>query len=101
MVNYNDHDFQAYDIVYDDSQYAPTPGYSGRRPAFRSDRDSMSCFSEDGVEDQSQLDAEIPRLLQLPEWYIGLSTDEIPASCIQYTIEWKVMNHLQYRLQNV
>lgn len=89
--NYNDHDFQAYDILENDSQYAPTPGYSGRTPASRSDRDSPSCYSEDGVEDQSQHDPETPRLLQLPEWHMGMSTDELPASCIQYTIEWKVM----------
>jgi hypothetical protein len=68
----NDPDFQPHDLEHgdQDSQYGPTPGYYDRTPA-------SSCgFS--------------PSPDYHPEWHDGMLSNEYPASCIQYTIEWKV-----------
>jgi hypothetical protein len=74
-----------------DSQYAPTPGYYGRTPASSCGLcPSPEYHSEHDLEDLSQHQPERPRLLQLSEWHDGMLSDELPANCIQYTIEWKV-----------
>lgn len=89
----NNDDFGPYDLdpMDRDSQYAPTPDYSGGTPASRCGLSpSPDHYSENRLEDQSQHQPERPRLLQLSEWHDGMLSDELPASCIQYTIEWKV-----------
>ncbi|CAG7967828.1 unnamed protein product [Penicillium nalgiovense] len=74
-----------------DSQYAPTPGYYGRTPASSCGLSpSPDYHSEHDLEDLCQHEPERPRLLQLSEWHDGMLSDELPANCIQYTIEWKV-----------
>jgi hypothetical protein len=80
------------DPVDQDSQYAPTPGYFGHASAPRSGLSpSPRYLSESDLEELSQNEPNRPRLLQLFEWNGRLLSDELPASCIQYTIEWKVI----------
>ena len=89
----NDLDFQPHDLEHrdQDSQSAPTPGYYGRTPASSCGfSPSPDYHSENDLQVPSQLQPETPRLLQLFEWRDGMSSDEVPANCIQYTIEWKV-----------
>ena len=75
-----------------DSQYAPTPGYYGPTPASSCGLSpSPDHRSEYDIEALSQHQPEPPRLLQLSEWDNHMLSDELPESCIQYTIEWKVM----------
>ncbi|CAG8219696.1 unnamed protein product [Penicillium olsonii] len=74
-----------------DSPYAPTPGYYGRTPASSCGLSpSPDYHSEHDLEDLCQHEPERSRLLQLSEWHDGMLSDELPANCIQYTIEWKV-----------
>ncbi|CAG7933487.1 unnamed protein product [Penicillium olsonii] len=74
-----------------DSQYAPTPGYYGPTPESSCGfSPSPDRHSEHDTEYQSQHQPEKPRLLQLSEWDDGMLSDQLPASCIRYTIEWKV-----------
>lgn len=90
----NGNDFRSYDLEASDqdSQYAPTPGYFGRTPASRYGLSPSPDYSpQNGLEDLSQPQPENPRLLQLSEWEDGIPNDELPANCIQYMIEWKVM----------
>jgi hypothetical protein len=89
----NENDLQPYDLdaVDQDSQYAPTLGYVGHASASRSGLSpSPRYFSETDTEELSQNVPNRPRLLQSSEMNGGLLSDELPASCIQYTIEWKV-----------
>ncbi|CAI7637411.1 unnamed protein product [Penicillium pancosmium] len=75
-----------------DSQYAPTPGYFGCTPEPRCGLSpSPGYYTQNGLAELSQRHAENPRLLQLSEWGEEIRNDELPASCIQYMIEWKVM----------
>jgi hypothetical protein len=46
--------------------------------------------SENDLEFLSRQQPQTPRLLQLCEWHDGMPSSQLPASCIQYTIEWKV-----------
>ncbi|KAJ5500650.1 hypothetical protein N7453_009701 [Penicillium expansum] len=89
---YNDNDSQPYNVdpVDQDSQYAPTPGYFGRTPASRRALSPSPNEYSDDPEELSQIEPTRPRLLQLSEWQNRVISDELPASCIQYTIEWKV-----------
>ncbi|KAJ5365325.1 hypothetical protein N7517_008211 [Penicillium concentricum] len=89
----NDHDSQPHDLELgdQDSQYAPTPGFYGRTPASSYGRSpSLDYHFENDPEVLSQQQPQPPRLLELSEWYEGMSSNELPANCIQYTIEWKV-----------
>ncbi|OQE68824.1 hypothetical protein PENNAL_c0145G00226 [Penicillium nalgiovense] len=88
----DDRDFESHDLEPrdQDSQYAPTPGYYGRTPASICGLSpSPDYHYENGPEILSQ-QPQTPRLLQLSEWHNGMSSNELSASCIQYTIEWKV-----------
>jgi hypothetical protein len=90
----NENDLQPYELnpSVQDSQYAPTPGYLGHASAPRSVLSpSPRYLSESDPEELSQNEPNRPRLLPLSEWNGGLLSDELPASCIQYTIKWKVM----------
>jgi hypothetical protein len=63
-------------------QYAPTPGYYGRKPASRCGLSpSPDYHSDNSPEVLSQHQLGSPRLLQLHD---GLSNDELETCCIQY-----------------
>ena len=90
----NDNDSQPHDLESgdQDSQCAPTPGYCGRTPASSHGLSpSPDYHFENDPEVLSQQQPQPPRLLELSEWYEGMLSNELPANCIQYTIEWKVM----------
>lgn len=89
----NDPDFQPHDLEPrdQDSQYAPTPAYYRRMPTSSCGLSfSPDYRSENDLETLSQQQPQTPRLLQLSEWHDEMSSNELPASSIQYTIEWKV-----------
>lgn len=73
-----------------DSQYAPTPGYFGCTPEPRCGRSpSPDDYTQNGLAEHSQRDAENPRLVHPPERGEEIQNDELVASGIQYMIEWK------------
>ncbi|KAE8416523.1 hypothetical protein BDV36DRAFT_297079 [Aspergillus pseudocaelatus] len=75
-----------------DSQYAPTPGHFGCTPEPRCGLSPSPGYStQNGLAEACQVDAGKPKLLQLSKWDEELRNDELPASCIPYMIEWKVM----------
>lgn len=75
-----------------DSRYAPTSGYFGSTPEPQYGLSPSPGYStQNGLAESCQVDAGKPKLLQLSEWDEELQNDELPAICIQYTIEWKVM----------
>ncbi|CAG8411033.1 unnamed protein product [Penicillium salamii] len=90
----DERDFQSHVLEpgEQDPQYTPTPGYYGRTSALSCGiSPSPDYHSEHDLEDLCQHEPERPRLLQLSEWHDGILSDEFPANCIQYTIEWKVI----------
>jgi hypothetical protein len=81
----NDPGFQPYDLETGDgeSQYAPTPGY-GRTPASNCGLGPCPDYhSRNDLEVLSQQQPQTSRLLQLSEGHNGMSSKELPASCIQ------------------
>ena len=74
-----------------DSQYAPTPGYYVHTPPSEYGfSPSPNRCPHDGAEPLLSTPAETSKLLQLSEWEANRPDDELPASFIRYTIEWKV-----------
>ncbi|CAG7933510.1 unnamed protein product [Penicillium olsonii] len=74
-----------------DSQYAPTPGFYGYTPPSNYGiSPSPDRCPQDGFEDLLATQPEINELLQLSEWEVNRPDDELSASFIRYTIEWKV-----------
>ena len=90
---YNEKDFQpsyGLNASDQDSQYAPTPGYPGRTPMSRYELGPSPGYTQNDLGELSQYHPENPRLLQPSEWDDETASDELPASYIRYTIEWKV-----------
>jgi hypothetical protein len=74
-----------------DSQYAPTPGYYEHTPLSEYGfSPSPNRCPQDGSEPLLSTPPEANKLLQLSEWEANRPDDELPASFIRYTIEWKV-----------
>jgi hypothetical protein len=74
-----------------DSQYAPTPGYYEHTPLSEYGFSlSPNRCPQDGSEPILSITPEIHKLLQLSEWEANRLDDELSASFIRYTIEWKV-----------
>ncbi|KAI1833425.1 hypothetical protein DTO013E5_8435 [Penicillium roqueforti] len=74
-----------------DSQYAPTPGYYEHTPPSEYGfSPSPNRCPQDGSEPLLSIPPETNKLLQLSEWEANRPDDELPASFIRYTIEWKV-----------
>jgi hypothetical protein len=87
----NNREFQPHDLEPGDldSQYAPTPGYYGRTPASSCGfSPSPEYHAQNDLGVLSQQQSQTPRLLQQSEWHDGMSSIELPASCIQYTVDF-------------
>jgi hypothetical protein len=82
---------QALDPSDQDSQYAPTPGYyEHTSPSEYGFSPSPNRWPQDHSESLLSTPPDINKLLQLSEWEASRPDDELPASFIRYTIEWKV-----------
>jgi hypothetical protein len=85
------HKAQIPDPSDQDSQYAPTPGFYGYTPPSEYGfSPSPDRCPQDGSEPLLSTQPEINKLLQLSEWEANRPDDELSASFIRYTIEWKV-----------
>ena len=94
MINHffsNSDESQAQDLdpSDQDSQYAPTPGYYVHTPEYGFSPSPNRC-PQGGAEPLPSTQPEINKLLQLSEWEANRPDDELSASFIRYTIEWKV-----------
>ncbi|CAI7620636.1 unnamed protein product [Penicillium manginii] len=82
---------QEADFPDQDSQYAPTPGYSEQTPSSEYGfSPSPARYPQDSPDSFSSPQPDTPKLLQLCEWEASNPNDELPRNVIRYIIEWKV-----------
>lgn len=89
------------DVLDQDSQYAPTPGYYDHTPpSGYGFSPSPDCYTQDGPAAPSSPQQDNLRLLQLCEWEEGRTDDALPPNFIRYTIEWKVKVNNRFRSED-